>query len=74
MRKSKIIRFILDILIVIFLFGFFMAVFYYVQGSFEVIPTEEQQEKARIAAILLMLISGVPCAIFITCRIKLGKE
>ena len=68
MRKAKIIRFICDILIVIFLLGFVFALFWFLCGSFEMIPTEEQQEKARIGAILLMIATGVPCSACIAVR------
>lgn len=75
MRKAKIIWFIMDILIAIFLFGFILALFYYIHGSFEMFPTEEQQEKAQIAAMLLMLITGAPCIICVICRTKyINKE
>ncbi|NBJ93764.1 hypothetical protein D5281_14460 [bacterium 1xD42-62] len=67
-RKAKIIRFICSILIVIFLLGFVFAVFWYQRGSFEMIPTEEQQEKTQIAAILFMIVNGVLCSICIAVR------
>ena len=68
MRKAKIIRFICDVLIVIFLLGFAFALFWYLCGSFEMMPTGEQQEKARIGAILLMIVTGVPCGACMTVR------
>lgn len=68
MRKAKIIRFISGILIVIFLLGFVFALYWYQYGSFEMIPTEEQQEKAQIAAILLMIVNGVLCGFCIAVR------
>ena len=68
MRKAKIIRFICDVLIVIFLLGFGFALYWYLCGSFEMMPTDEQQEKARIGAILLMIVTGVPCGACIAVR------
>ena len=61
MRKVKIISFICNILIVVFLLGFVFALLWYRHGSFEMIPTEEQQEKTQIAAIFLMIVNGVLC-------------
>ena len=58
MKKVKILWFICDILIIIFLLGFVFSLFWYRCGSFEMMPTEEQQEKAQPAAILLMILNG----------------
>lgn len=69
MTKTTIIRFVLDIFIVIFLLGFFLALFWYISGSFEAVPTSEQQEKSQISAILLMLVTGVPCIICVAVRL-----
>ena len=68
MRKAKIICFICNILIVIFLIGFTFALLWYRRGSFEMIPTGEQQEKTQIAAILLMIVNGVLCGFCIAVR------
>lgn len=68
MRKEKVIRFICDMLSVIFLLGFVFGLFCYLHGSFEMVPTEEQQEKARIMAIFLMIVTGAPCSICIAVR------
>ena len=57
MKKEKIVRFICDVLIVFFLLGFVFALYWYLRGSFEMIPSEEQQEKALIGAILLMIVT-----------------
>ncbi len=42
MRKEKVIRFICDMLIVIFLLGVAFALLWYLHGSFEMIPSEEK--------------------------------
>ena len=68
MRKAKIIRFICNILIVVFLLGFVFALLWYQCGSFEMVPTEEQEEKTQIAAILLMIVNGVLCGACIAVR------
>ena len=59
MKKAKIIRFICGILIVIFGLGFIFSMIWYQSGSFEMMPTGEQQEKVQLAAILLMIVNGV---------------
>lgn len=69
MSKAKIVRLIWDILIIFFLFGFILALFWYINGSFEMVPTGEQQEKAQIGSILLMIVTGVPCIACIAARI-----
>jgi len=68
MGKEKVIRFICDMLSVIFLLGFVFGLFWYLHGSFEMVPTEEQQEKARIGAICFMIVTGAPCGICIAVR------
>lgn len=74
MRKSGIIRFICDMGIVIFLLGFALALCWYLGGSFETAPTEEQQEKARIAAMLWMLSSGALCMACAWIRMKAVRQ
>lgn len=68
MRKKKVIRFICDMLIMIFLLGFVFALFWYLRGSLEMIASEEQQEKARIGAILLMIVTGMFCSVCVAVR------
>ena len=63
MDKTVIVRLFLDILIIIFLLGFVLSLLWYTMGSLETVPTEEQQEKAQMAAVLSMLVTGVPCII-----------
>ena len=63
MKKTTVIRLVWDILILFFLLGFVFSLDWYTQGSLEMAPTEEQQEKAQIAAIFSMIVTGVPCII-----------
>ena len=74
MKKVKILWFICDILIIIFLLGFVFSLFWYRCGSFEMMPTEEQQEKAQITAILLMTVNGVLGGACIAARRGLKKS
>ena len=63
MNKRVIVRFIGDVLIIIILVGFILSLLWYTTGSLETMPTEEQQEKVRTAAVLSMIVTGVPCMI-----------
>lgn len=63
MNKTVIVRLFWDVLIIVFLLGFILSLLWYTMGSLETMPTEEQQEKVRMAAVLSMLVTGVPCMI-----------
>jgi len=71
MNKKTVIRLIWNILILFFLFGFALALYWYTQGSFEMVPTEEQQEKAQMAAIFSMIVTGIPCIICAVVRSRI---
>ena len=72
MRKAKVMRLTLDMLTIVFLLGFILALFWYRSGSLEMVPTEEQQGKAQIGAIISMLVTGIPCIACVVVRIKLA--
>ena len=74
MKRAKLIRLVCDIWIVVFVFFFILALFWYLGGSFEIAPTEEQQEKARIGAAALTAVAGALCTLGIAVRIKLGQR
>ena len=74
MRKRTIVRLIWDAWSAFFLLGFILALLWYINGSFEVAPTEEQQEKARMGAAILMIVTGAFCAACAAARIKIGKR
>ncbi len=63
MEKTVVVRLFWDVLIIIFLLGFILSLFWHITGSLETMPTEEQQGKAQAAAVLSMLVTGVPCMI-----------
>lgn len=73
MLKVKIKRFFCDILIAVLLFLFTLSLLWFINGSLEMVPTVEQQDKARLGAIISMIITGVPCLIFTVVRVR-GKE
>ena len=63
----KILRFILWVAVcVVFLFG----LLYFFTGSLEMFTTPEQQEKARIAAVIVMLIPAILGFVLFTTRKK----
>lgn len=74
MKKDKIIRMICNILLFILLPCFILATCWYFTGSLEMFPTAEQEGKAKLSAILLMMISGIPCVICIITRIKYRRS
>ena len=43
-------------------------------GSFEMFPTEEQEEAAKIFATFLGVLSFTVGALLATCRVKLGRK
>lgn len=51
-----------------------VSLLYFINGSLEMSPTGEQQEKAKIFAALMMFISGVPCLLCIIIRITHKKH
>lgn len=69
MRKTKIIKVVLDIFVIAFLICFCFSLLYWINGSFEISATEEQQEKAKLAAVLLMGVSGLLLAACSAARI-----
>ena len=74
MKRAKLVRLVCDIWIIVFVLGVIRALSWYLGGSFETAPTEEQQEKARIGAAVLMAVAGALCTVGIVVRIKLGQR
>ena len=56
----------LSIVVLLVLFAFFLL--YLHTGSWEMVPTEEDQGKALVAAVFGMIVIGVPCAVCIGLR------
>lgn len=72
-RVQPAIRIVLDVLIAAFLLCFIFSLYWFLNGSFEMVPTEEQQEKALMGAGLMMTCTGIPCITCIFVRVKYGK-
>lgn len=67
---QKIIRLLLDCFIIVLTLLFLLSLLWFLSGSLEMVPTEEQQNKARLGAVLLMLLFGVGDIACIAARIK----
>lgn len=74
MKRDKIVRIICNILIAFLLPGFLLALCWFFTGSLEMMPTAEQEEKARISAVILMMITGIPCISCIVTRIRYSRS
>lgn len=69
---QKIIRLLLDCFIIVLTLLFLLSLLWFLSGSLEMVPTEEQQNKARLGAVLLMLLFGAGDIACIAARIKRG--
>lgn len=73
MGEKKTLRLILNVLIVIFFLGFLLGLLYFLHGSLEMFPTEEQQDKAKLAAVLIMAVMGILSITIAVVRAKIGE-
>lgn len=67
---QRIIRLLLDCFIIVLTLLFLLSLLWFLSGSLEMVPTEEQQNKARLGAVLLMLLFGAGDIACIAARIK----
>ena len=67
-------RLIIDVFLVIVLICFVFSVFYFINGSLEMIPTPEQQEKAKIAALFLSIIFAATEVALLLLRLKISRK
>ncbi len=74
-RILKIImKIVLDFGIFVVAVVFLMSVYYFIHGSFEWVPTQEQMEKAKITAAFLGTLCLTVGAFLLMCRIKLDRK
>lgn len=73
MSKAKIVRIICNIFLILFLIGFVLSFVYLIHGSLEIAPAQEQQNKARLGAFVLMLMFGAPLYVCITVKMRYKK-
>lgn len=69
----KFVRIVLNILIVIFVILFLLSLLYFMSGSQELNPTEEQQAKVKEVMVLFMFIFGILSITCLGIRIKLKR-
>ena len=62
------VRIFVDLCIVVLLALFVIFLLYFRTGSLEMMPTEEQQNKAQVVAVLGMIITGIPCTVCVGLR------
>jgi len=74
MGKERIIRVVCDVSIAVLLCCFILSFLWFINGPLEMMPTEEQQDKAKIGALLLMVVFGIPCVACIAVRAKQRKR
>lgn len=74
MDTHKMIRRLCNVGIGILFPCFLAGLIWLMTGSLEMEPTPEQIEKARISAMVFMLVTGVPCIACIYFRIKYRKR
>lgn len=74
MGVTSTIRIVLNILIAIFMMGFLLALLWFFNGSMEMVPTAEQEAKARIGAAILMALMGIGGMVCVTIRVLLRKN
>lgn len=69
-----LIRLICDAVIVLLSLFFLLCLLYFIDGSQEISPTEEQNEKIRVVMAALMFLSGIPCIVCIAVRVRCRKR
>ena len=68
------IRLIIDVFLAIALICFIFSIAYFINGSLEMVPAVEQQEKARIAALLISIVfAGIGIALFLL-RLRISRK
>lgn len=69
-----LIRLICDAAIIILSLFFLLCLLYFINGSLEISPTQEDHAKVRTVMAVLMLMSGIPCIACIAVRVRCRKK
>ena len=69
-----LIRLVCDVAIIVLSLFFLLCLLYFINGSLEIDPTQEDQEKIRTVMAALMFMSGIPCIACIAVRIRCRKK
>ena len=67
-------RLIIDIFLAIVLICFIISIAYLINGSLEMVPTVEQQEKARIAALFVSIFFAVIEIALFLLRVRINRK
>lgn len=71
---KKLLRIIINIFIVLFFILFLSGLLYFITGSLEISPTEEQQAKVRLVSVIFSFFSAFLCFACIRIRMKLNNK
>lgn len=69
-----LIRLICDAAIIVLSLFFLLCLLYFINGSMEIDPTEEDHAKIRTVMAALMFLSGIPCIACIVARVRCRKK
>ena len=72
--QGILIRLICDVAIIVLSLFFLLCLLYFINGSLEIDPTQEDQEKIRTVMAALMFMSGIPCIACIAVRLRCRKK
>ena len=67
-------RWTIDILLVVVLLCFLFSMSYFIGGSLEMFPTEEQKEKTKITALLLEIAFALIAVLLVVVRLKITRK
>ena len=68
------IRLMIDVFLAIILICLIFSIVYLINGSLEMVPTVEQQEKARIAALFVSVVfAAIEVALFLL-RLRINRK
>ena len=68
------IRLMIDVFLAIILICLIFSIVYLINGSLEMVPTVEQQEKARIAALFVSIVfAAIEVALFFL-RLRINRK
>lgn len=71
---KKLLRIVVDIFIILFFIVFLLSLLYFISGSLEMNPTQEQQGEVRLVSAVFLLFSALLCIVCIGIRMKMNKK
>lgn len=71
---KKLLRIVVDIFIILFFIVFLLSLLYFISGSLEMNPTQEQQGEVRLVSAAFLLFSALLCIVCIGFRMKMNKK